>query len=385
MPTINSRSLNLPKIRQCPPTSRRSTRKHRQLNCQSHRSNNPRVLIKKPRTFGLYLITKTSHPYKITNFQISLSYKVLRRSPNLTRKKTNSAIHCQLLPVNYLLNDKSARTQQLPREITDDRMRALMLPSPPHLRKINHKTLTLNRNARKLWKKSPELQLMSERYRLAAKMQPKLLHQTKRYLDPKFSDRLIYNGSRLKFFYDSLYQCNFPAVKFVLEREPGLILDAVEPNTGYSILLAALLIRSPLKRVKLMRLLLKYLQKFIQLSSDRLDENEICARILQWTDPIDGRDCIGWTCLLGFEVEFKLLMTHLSAGGIDFQKSDFTGNTYLHLAIINGSVMIVNDLCQSIRKYCISMENCLNSFGLNPIQLAYHLKMDAITNILDKQ
>ncbi|CAH8506752.1 unnamed protein product [Schistosoma guineensis] len=373
MPTVTSRSPKLPKIYGIH-NLHHSVRKQQNVNRQPRK--NPVVRLKKPRTFGLYLVTKKNQ-YNTTSFQISLSYKVLCRSPNLALRN-NSSTHCELLPIDYLKRDTSAIHQKLPREITTDRLCALILPSP-HMKKLENKNVILNQKSRKLLKKSPELQLMSDKYRLA-KLQSKI-PKTKRFLDPKLCDRLIYNSSRLKFFYDSLYQCNLPAIKFVLEREPGLILDAIEPNTGYSTLLVALLIKSPVRREKLMKLLLKYLTKYINMYNDCINENEICEQIIQLNDPIEGRDCIGWTCILGFENEFNLLITHLLAS-IDFRKSDFYGNTYLHLAIMGGSVNIVNCLCQFMRKYCISIENCINFSGLNPIQLAYRLHFYSILDIL---
>ncbi|CAH8523243.1 unnamed protein product [Schistosoma rodhaini] len=373
MPTITSRSPKLPKICELH-NSHHSIRKQRNVNRQLRK--NPIVRLKKPRTFGLYLVTKKNQ-YNITSFQISLSYKVLCRSPNIALRN-NLSTHCELLPIDYLLRDNSVINQQLPREITADRMRALILPSP-HIKKIENKNVTFNQKSRKLLKKSSELQQMSDKYRLA-KLQSKI-PKTKRFLDPKLCNRLIYSGSRLKFFYDSLYQCNFPAIKFVLEREPGLILDAIESNTGYSTLLVALLIKSSVRREKLMKLLLKYLTKYINMYNDCINENEICEHILQLNDPIEERDCIGWTCILGYENEFNLLITHLLSG-IDFHKSDINGNTYLHLAIISSSINIVNCLCQFMRKYCISIENCINFAGLNPIQLAYSLHLYSIVDIL---
>ncbi|TNN06378.1 ankyrin repeat domain-containing 50-like [Schistosoma japonicum] len=376
MPTVTSTPLNLPKIFVSHTPSHATTRKQRSQ--RNQRRLNPNERLKKPTTFGLYLVAKKNQ-HNITSFQISLSYKVLCRSPNPSLRN-NSSIHCKLLPINFLINDMSARTQQLPREITTNRLRTLILPSP-HIHKKVSQSANLKPNSRKHIKKSAELQLMCDNYRLA-KFQSKLF-KTKRFLDPKLCNQLSYNGSRLKFFYDALYQCNFPAIKFVLEREPGLLLDAVEPDTGYSILLAALLTESSLKREKLIKLLLKYLTKFLNIHNDWINESEICEKIMQLNDPIEGRDCIGWTCILGFENEFNLLIKYLLAG-IDLHKSDVYGNTYLHLAVLGGSVNIVDYLCELMRKYCISIENCINLSGLNPIQLARYLNFYSILDILEK-
>ncbi|KAK4469443.1 hypothetical protein MN116_006995 [Schistosoma mekongi] len=376
MPTATSTPLNFPDIFVSHTLSHATTKKQRSQHNQ--RRLNLIERLKKPKTFGLYLIAKKNQR-NITSFQISLSYKILCRSPNSTLHN-NSSIHYKLLPINFLKNDMSARTQQLPREITTNRLRALILPSP-HNREKGNQNANLKPYSKKHTKKSAELQLMCDNYR-SAKFQSKLF-KTKRFLDPKLCNQLNYNGSRLKFFYDALYECNFPAIKFVLEREPGLILDSLEPNTGYSILLAALLTKSSLKREKLIKLLLKYLTKFLNMHNDFINESEICEQIIQLNDPIEGRDCIGWTCILGFENEFHLLIKYLLAG-INLHKSDVYGNSYLHLAVIGGSVNIVDYLCELMRKYCIPIVNCINFSGLNPIQLAYHLNFYSILNILEK-
>ncbi|CAH8531876.1 unnamed protein product [Heterobilharzia americana] len=206
---------------------------------QHKKCRNQPTRMKKPRTFGLYLITKTSQQ-NITSMQISLSYKVLNRSPDIAFRNVSS-IRCDLLPVNFLCNDNSARDHPLPREISIDRIRALIQPSP-HIRNRIQPDIHLKWKSAKWDKvKSPELQVLSENYQ-SEKMKSKLSN-VKPFLYSKPLRGIIYDGSRLKFFYNSLYECNFPAIKYVLEREPSLVVDAIEPNTGYSVILIALSIK----------------------------------------------------------------------------------------------------------------------------------------------
>nr|CAH8843273.1 unnamed protein product [Trichobilharzia regenti] len=111
--------------------------------------------------------------------------------------------------------------------------------------------------------KSPELQAYSDEYRKERmrKQITRLSADMKPFLSSSPLNGIPYEVSRLKFFYDSVYQCNFPAIKYILDRQANLVLKAIEPTSGYSFLLVALLyIQSAVKRIKLIQLFMKYLK-----------------------------------------------------------------------------------------------------------------------------
>ncbi|CAH8842896.1 unnamed protein product [Trichobilharzia szidati] len=389
--------------------------KHQRHHHRGQRQNPLEKFKKKPRTFGLYLITtttttKTNQQKKASKLHISLNYKVLHHkygvvfrnaSSSSSPSRSSSSIHCQLLPINYLRNDTSVR-DHFPREITMDRLQALLLPSPMQKQSRLTQLLPSATGEHAKWKsmasslprktvmKSPELQAYSDQYRWDSRRKQDIIKISSSSSPSPFLSSSPLNGipyevSRLKFFYDSVYQCNFPAIKYMLDRQANLVLKAIEPTSGYSLLLIALLyIHSAVKRIKLIRLFLKYLKKYlhhIMLNDENISENGICEQVLQAIDPIHGRDCIAWSCVLGYAKEFRLLFTHLVTS-VNLQKRDYHGDTYLHLALIGGSLDIVNEICQYVRKYSIPIDKYMNQSGSDPIHLAAELKFDAALGML---
>ncbi|CAH8842980.1 unnamed protein product [Trichobilharzia szidati] len=421
-------SLHLPKLIPCDAqqasvvdvkrthisTNRNHHHHQRRQHHRQQRQNPLERLKKKPRTFGLYLITttttttKTNQQNKASKLHISLNYKVLHHkygvvfrnaSSSSSSPSRSSSIHCRLLPISYLTNDTSVR-DHFPREITMDRLQALLLPSPMQKQSRLTQLLPSATDEHTKWKsmasslqrkavmKSPELQAYSDQYRWDRRRKQdiiKISSSSSPFLSSSPLNGIPYEVSRLKFFYDSVYQCNFPAIKYMLDRQANLVLKAIEPTSGYSLLLIALLyIHSAVKRIKLIRLFLKYLKKYlhyIMLNDENISENGICEQVLQAIDPIHGRDCIAWSCVLGYAKEFRLLFTHLVTS-VNLQKRDYHGDTYLHLALIGGSLDIVNEICQYVRKYSIPIDKCMNQSGNDPIHLAAELKFDAALGML---
>ncbi|VDQ11601.1 unnamed protein product [Trichobilharzia regenti] len=326
------------------------------------------------------ITSKTNQQNKASKLHISLNYKVLHHKYGVVFRNatsSSSSIHCHLLPISYLTNDTSVR-DHFPREITTDRLQALLLPSPSQQPRLTHhpraadehvkrKCMTSSLQRKAL--KSPELQAYSDEYR-----------------KERMRKQITRLSADMKPFLSSSPLNGIP-YEYILDRQANLVLKAIEPTSGYSFLLVALLyIQSAVKRIKLIQLFMKYFKKYLHNASSNdedISENGICEQVLQAIDPIHGRDCIAWSCVLGYAREFHLLFTHLVTS-INLQKLDYHGDTYLHLALIGGSLDIVNEICQYVSKYSIPIDKCMNQSGDNPIHLAAQLKFDAALGMLKR-
>lgn len=124
--------------------------------------------------------------------------------------------------------------------------------------------------------------------------------------------------------------------------------------------------------------------KAIYLENDR-QRNRILKLLLKRDAQVSVADAVGrnalmWACLLGRDVEVKLLIEYCDVD-LDFNKADVNGQTALFHAVTSGNAAAVKLMVESLMKYGLSTDTA-DIHGATPLMQAQRLGHDVCESIL---
>ncbi len=155
---------------------------------------------------------------------------------------------------------------------------------------------------------------------------------------------------------------HYKQVRYILRS--GLNPNIKGPD-GYNCLVAALHIKDPAKRAKMVNLLLFY------------------EASCQAVDHMTGRDVITWACTLNVTDEIKNILDK-GRNLIIFHRQDNSGYSALHYSVKHDNADATNMLCKEMHRLGLSVD-FVDKDGLTPYLLAVRLGRLTCAAILEKK